>query len=348
MANREIASADQDDNVGSGQDESTGSYLQRIIDAGNTNILKDTPTSDICKEVILTLLQCAARLYEGVVSKQGAVDLIQDKHTRALLSLGIQDAICQAVHQRCVRSIQSDQSVAKNIRKYFPQVDLLSTLRENRTQQLSCRVLVFDHISSLCRLYSTQLQNKFDGPGMSEQFMFYNYITLSKNFDRCEKSWLIALLPDLFQWEDHVPSSGTGTLVPRIDMVLQLDALTTSDSPHDKAPITFKTEFRGACDRQLKDGQLLTDASKHGLDLPETPAAEFSNCLELPSENSYHRLGMLEPTKMKRRYVPGTFLTSIAEETAEQLKVEEEFAERSEVGMRHEMEIGMRRASSCP
>ncbi|KAH6714008.1 hypothetical protein BKA61DRAFT_674617 [Leptodontidium sp. MPI-SDFR-AT-0119] len=311
-----MASADQDNNVESGQDESTGSYLQRIIDAGNTNILEDTSTGDICKEVILTLLQCAARLYE--VSKQGAVDLIQNKHTQALLCLGIQDALCQSIHQRCARSIQSDQSVAKNIRKYFPQGDLLSTIRENRALQLSCRVLVFDHIALLCRLYSTQLQNKFDGPGTNEQFMFYNYITLSKNFDRCEKSWLIALLPDLFQWEDHVPSSSTGSLVPSLDIVTRLHALTTSNGPHNKAPIAFETEFRDACDRQLEDGQLLMDTFSHALDLRKTAAAGPSNCLELPSENSYRQSGMLEPTKLKGRYVPGTLLTNITEETAEQ------------------------------
>ncbi|PVH68024.1 hypothetical protein DL98DRAFT_241180 [Cadophora sp. DSE1049] len=344
MAETGIASADQGDEVEFGEDESTGSYLQRIIDAGNANILEDTSTSDICKEVILTLLQCAARLYEGVGSKQGAVDLIHNKYTRALLSLGIQDTLCQAVHHRCVRSIQSDHSVGNNIPKYFPQVDLLSTLRENRTQQLSCRVRVFDHISSLCRFYSTQLQNTFDGPGMNEQFMFYNYITLSKNFDRCEKSWLITLLPDLFQWENHVP----GTLVPRLDIVTQLDALTTSDRSHNEAPITFRTEFRDACDRQLKDGQPLTDTSEHGYDLRDTSTVDHSNCLELPSKHSYHRSGILEPTKMKGRYVPGALLTSIAEETTEQLEEEEDSAERSEGGMRHGMGIGMRRASSCP
>lgn len=348
MAETGMASADQGDDIEFGEDESTGSYLQRIIDAGNTNILEDRSTRDICKEVILTLLQCAARLFESVVSKQGAVDLIQNKHTRALLNLGIQDALCHAIHRRCVRSIQSDQSIGRNICKYFPQVDLLSTMRENRTQQLSCRVLVFDHISSLCRLYSTQLQNKFDSPGTNERFMFYNYITLSRNFDRCEKSWLVALLPDLFQWEDHVSSSGTGSLAPRLDIVTQLDALTTSDRSHNEAPITFKTEFRDACDRLLKDGQPLTDTSGHGYDLRDTSAADHSNCLELPSKHSYHRSGILELSKMKGRYVPGASLTNIAEETAAQLKEEEDFAERSEGGMRHGMGIGMRRASSCP
>ncbi|KAH7363988.1 hypothetical protein BKA65DRAFT_127022 [Rhexocercosporidium sp. MPI-PUGE-AT-0058] len=309
MAKTEMASADRDNNE-SDQDESTRSYLQRIIDAGNTKILEDTSTSDICKEVVLTLLQCAARLYE--VSKQAAVDLIQNKHTRALLGLGIQDVLCQSTHQQYARSVQSDQFVAKNIRKCFPQGDLLSTLRDNRTLQLSCRVLVFDHIALLCRLYSTQLQNKFDGPGVNEQFMFYNYITLSKNFDRCEKSWLTVLLPDLFQWEDR------GT------------ALTTSDGPHNKAPIAFETEFRDACDRQLKDGHILTETFNHALELRKTAAADPANGIEFPSDNSHRQFGVLEPTKLKKRYTPATLLTEIAEETAEQLKVEEEeFAERS-------------------
>lgn len=315
MTETGMSSTNQVDVVHFGDDESTGSYLQRIIDAGSNNILEHTSTSDICKEVILTLLQCAARLYDSVESKQVAIDLIQNNYTRALLRLGIQDTLFQAIHHRCNRSNRSDQSTRSNVRKYSSQVDLLSATQENWTQQLSSRVLVFGYISSMCRLYSTQLQNSFDSPGPYEQFMFYNYIKLSKGFEPCEKSWLVTLLPDLFRWEGPVLSSGTRSLAPRLDIVTQLDALTTSDRSHDEMPI------RNTCDGQLKGGQALTDTYEVDYNIRDTSAAN-SHRLDVLNEQSYRRFGILEPMKRGGRY-----MLTIAEETIEQLKEQEELNE---------------------
>ena len=33
--------------------------------------------------------------------------------------------------------------------------------------------------------------------------MFTNYIKLSETLNLCEKSWLVTLLPDIFQWENQ-------------------------------------------------------------------------------------------------------------------------------------------------
>jgi hypothetical protein len=47
--------------------ETAQSHFFRIIDFMNPEIWDDTSTNAVSKEVILALLQCAARLYEGGV-----------------------------------------------------------------------------------------------------------------------------------------------------------------------------------------------------------------------------------------------------------------------------------------
>jgi hypothetical protein len=43
------------------------------------------------------------------------------------------------------------------------------------------------------------LQNTFNGLMINKQFMFNNYIMLSKTLNLCEKSWLVTLLPDIVE-----------------------------------------------------------------------------------------------------------------------------------------------------
>jgi hypothetical protein len=96
-------------------DETAQSHLFWIIDYMNPEIWDDTPTHAISKEVILALLQCAARLYEGGVYATEAVDLIESEDAWAILSLGIQDSLAQVIYQRCSESIKSNKSEATNV-----------------------------------------------------------------------------------------------------------------------------------------------------------------------------------------------------------------------------------------
>jgi hypothetical protein len=70
--------------------ETAQSYFFRMIDFLNPEIWDGASIYDISKEAILTLLQCAARLYEGGIYTKEAVDLIESKDTQAILCLGIQ------------------------------------------------------------------------------------------------------------------------------------------------------------------------------------------------------------------------------------------------------------------
>lgn len=205
---RTLVSAFRDTNLGMSQyrditsvrDETAQSRLFRIMDFWNTEMWDDTLTNAISKEVILTLLQCAARLYEGTHAK-AAVDLIESNHTRAILRLGIQDVLCRVAHQRYVESTRSDKLEESNAENYSRRADLFSAIRKNKARQLNYQAMMFQHISSLCRSHGAALQNSFDSPRIDEQFMFHNYVTLSKAFNRYEKTWLITLFPDIFQWE---------------------------------------------------------------------------------------------------------------------------------------------------
>ena len=61
--------------------ETAHSHFFWIIDFMNQELWADTSTKAISKEVILTLLQCAARLYEGGVHVKEAVDLVESEDT---------------------------------------------------------------------------------------------------------------------------------------------------------------------------------------------------------------------------------------------------------------------------
>ena len=210
---RTLISAFQDTHLGTShhsgipfvRDETAQSHLFRIIDFLNPEIWDDPSTSAMSKEVILTLLHCAARLYEGRVHIKEAVALIENEDTRAILSLGIQGNLSQVIHQRCVESIRSNKSEAVNAENFSQQAGLFSAIRKNKARQLNHQAMIIEHISALCRSHGAALQNTFDSPRIDEPFMFRNFITLSKNLNVCERSWLVTLLPDLFEWESQEP-----------------------------------------------------------------------------------------------------------------------------------------------
>jgi hypothetical protein len=67
------------------------------MDFWNIKIWDNISTNVISKKIILTLFQCAAKLYEDKIHVKEAVDLIKSKGTRAILSLGIQDILSQVI-----------------------------------------------------------------------------------------------------------------------------------------------------------------------------------------------------------------------------------------------------------
>ena len=168
-------------------DETAQSHLFRIIDFLNPEIWDDPSTNAISQEVILTLLQCAARLYDSGCAPE-AMNLIENEDTRAILNLGVQDNLLQIIHQQCVESIGSNKSEVTNAQNCSQIAGMFSVIRKNKAQRLNHQAMVIGHISTLCHSHSTSLQNTFDSPKSGEDFMFYYYITLSQSFNICEKS----------------------------------------------------------------------------------------------------------------------------------------------------------------
>jgi hypothetical protein len=224
--------------------ETAQSHFFRIIDFMNQELWADTSANAISKEVILALLQCAARLYEGGVHAKEAIDLIESEDTRAILSLGIQDNLSQVIHQRCVESIISNRSKATNAENCSQQAGLFSAIRKNKARQLNHQAMIIEHISSLCHLHSTTLQNTFDGPMVNEQFMFTNYIRLSETLNLYEKSWLVTLLPDIFQWENQ-DSCGDVKLLSDGFLAASLAIVPSALEEANQDPVIINDDLQG-------------------------------------------------------------------------------------------------------
>lgn len=104
-------------------DETAQSHLFRIMEFWNIEIWDDISTNAISKEVILTLLQCAARLYEDKLHAKAAVNLIESTHTRVILSLAIQNVLFRFVNQQYIKNIRSDKSEKRTTKNHKERAD---------------------------------------------------------------------------------------------------------------------------------------------------------------------------------------------------------------------------------
>ena len=77
--------------------ETAQSHLFRIIDFLNPEIWDDPSTNAISQKVILTLLQCAARLYDNGCALE-AMNLIENEDIRTILNLRVQDNLLQIIY----------------------------------------------------------------------------------------------------------------------------------------------------------------------------------------------------------------------------------------------------------
>ena len=180
------------------EDKTAQSHLYRIIDLMDSEIGEAASPHALSKELILTLLQCAARLYEGDVHAREATDLIKCKEFQTILSVGIQDKLAQGIHERCIATIRSEEPTGENRLN----ASLLSAKRENSARQLGNKTILIEHIASLCYSQPNTLKNVCESARIDEPFMFRNYTTLVGPLSLPEKSWLVSLLPHIFQWAE--------------------------------------------------------------------------------------------------------------------------------------------------
>ena len=176
--------------------ETARSYLLRIITSMGIETFDESWTSAMSKEVGLTTLQCSAGIYADDVHGKGAVDLISSTDLRAILRLGVQDNLSNMIQQHCRRSIEFVNLGRADSHKSLQKADLLSAARKTKARRLNHQAMVIEHVSSLCRLHATALQNPFLDAEVDERFMN----RLSRSLKLREKSWLISLLPENFHW----------------------------------------------------------------------------------------------------------------------------------------------------
>ena len=181
------------------RNETAQSHLFRVLDFLHPELWDDPQPAAIAREVIITLLCCAARLYEDGVYIKEAVDLIKNEETRAILSLGIQSQLSEVTYQQRRDIIQPNTSEATNAENCPQHAIHFSNVLQSIAHRLNTVAMIIKNVSALCSKHIAALQNGFDAPRIDEPFMFRNFIILSKSFSICENASLIALLPDVFQ-----------------------------------------------------------------------------------------------------------------------------------------------------
>jgi hypothetical protein len=154
------------------QNKTAQFHFYRIIDLMDSEIGDAPPPHVISKELILTLLQCAGRLYESEAHAKEATDLIKSKEFQTILGVGIQDKLAQAIHERCIASIRSKGPTAEN----RTNASLLSEKRKNNARQLDNKAILIEHIASLCYSQPDTLQNVCESARIDEH-SFRNYTT---------------------------------------------------------------------------------------------------------------------------------------------------------------------------
>jgi hypothetical protein len=112
----------------------------------NPKALKVPSTDAISRKVIMTLLQCAARLCQHSTIAEEAAGLIKNKDFRAVLSLEIQDNLCQIIHQWYLAMYPLESTTADSLSS---KAGVFSAVRKNEARQLNIKALVIKHIESL-------------------------------------------------------------------------------------------------------------------------------------------------------------------------------------------------------
>ena len=223
------------------RNENVKSYCCQIIDLltarGNTISLYA-----ISKHLILTILQCAARVYEGdPKAKEEATRLITCKEFRIILNIGVQDKLLQAFYEH----IASNKQERPNI-EHRMNFSLRLATQQKTALQINNKAILIEQIASLCCNESAILQNVFEGARVDEAFMFRNYTTLVDALTLLEKSWLADLLPHIFQWSDKECGDAKASehLVARCRIPSPAsDALYTLDYTHPKGIYNNGEEF---------------------------------------------------------------------------------------------------------
>jgi len=169
-------------------------------------------TGAMCKEVILTLLQFAAKLCQNTVYTTLAIELIESKQTREILSLGVRKAFDHDFLQQRSPELSNPDNLADDGESYLQQLEFSSTSKRAEAHQLDCQATILEHVTSLCRSYGAALQTTLESPTMDGYLILHSFITVSYAFNLDEKQWLLTTLPEILHSSRNLLLFGTTAL----------------------------------------------------------------------------------------------------------------------------------------
>jgi len=85
------------------------------------------------------------------------------------------------------------------------QATLFSTIRINKALELKNQAALLEEIASLYREYGPALETNCSPPRVEVALANQKYTSLISPLSLCEKSWLLTLVPEIFQWERSDP-----------------------------------------------------------------------------------------------------------------------------------------------
>ncbi|KAF8852984.1 hypothetical protein BDZ45DRAFT_694651 [Acephala macrosclerotiorum] len=180
--------------------ESGYAHLFRVMDLLNPCAPDRVGTDVVIKDALMTVLQCAARMWEQSGDSEAAVRLVMSKDFRLLLRLGVQDKLCHLFSQKCSNMNSLD---ATTISTQLENASLFTSIARNDARQLNIRALVVEHVASLCMKHYAALQFPCDRVETGELIIFRSYSALVSSLGVFDKSLLATQLEETFQWTDH-------------------------------------------------------------------------------------------------------------------------------------------------
>ncbi|CZR65317.1 uncharacterized protein PAC_15217 [Phialocephala subalpina] len=179
------------------EDENAESRLSRVIELMNPARQGTITTESVCRDIILTLLQCAGRLYGGGTFQNEAALLIQNADFFCILRYGVQDKLNRVINDGCMANVTSETT---NLSNHLQRARLFSTIRKNEAHKSSHQAMVLEHLVSIFKYNYPALLGKCIPPTTNESWLFKCCLALLTWQSSYEKAWLISMLPDVFMW----------------------------------------------------------------------------------------------------------------------------------------------------
>jgi hypothetical protein len=240
------ASISLDDVLPFTADETAESHIFRLTDLMNPR--SNTPTDILCRAIILTLLQCAARLFPDQQLSTQISGLIGCANFRAILEMGFEAKFDQVSQQNAMSKVGLEPTSAENWVKNNSLFRSIRRMEANLIWRNSNLLYLLDRLHNK---HKALLQNSCVPPRMGESFMFHNYTALVAPLSLLNKTALVTLLPDVFQWGEAEAYNDSTSAAP--ERVLLAQPPKESQGTDSDGDWLFNIDFTSDTERQAAD-----------------------------------------------------------------------------------------------